>query len=133
MKYIRTKDGIIKSGCGSQFRLGKKGYYEVEEKEDCFGNSRYVVKRYIKNAIKSADTIEELCDFYVIWLKNRELPLIEKIRKGIKPHLSYFETDECSFDKGYGAIWTNKGLIYVAKMNDKGELELLWNTKKFLV
>ena len=25
----------------------------------------------------------------------------------------------------YGAIWTDKGLIYVAKMNDKGELEHL--------
>lgn len=25
----------------------------------------------------------------------------------------------------YGAIWTDKGLIYVAKMNNKGELELL--------
>lgn len=24
----------------------------------------------------------------------------------------------------YGAIWTDKGLIYVAKMNEKGELEL---------
>lgn len=27
----------------------------------------------------------------------------------------------------YGAIWTDKGLIYVAKMNEKGEFELLWN------
>ncbi len=26
----------------------------------------------------------------------------------------------------YGCIWTSKGLIYVAKMNDKGELELIW-------
>ena len=25
----------------------------------------------------------------------------------------------------YGSIWTDKGLIYVAKMNDKGELELI--------
>ena len=25
----------------------------------------------------------------------------------------------------YGAIWTDKGLIYVAKMNDKGELCLI--------
>ena len=25
----------------------------------------------------------------------------------------------------YGAIWTDKGLIYVAKMNDKGDLELI--------
>lgn len=33
-------------------------------------------------------------------------------------------------DELYGAIWTNKGLIYVAKMNDKGELELLWKWLK---
>ena len=32
--------------------------------------------------------------------------------------------DICS-DRLRGAIWTDKGLIYVAKMNDKGELELL--------
>ena len=25
----------------------------------------------------------------------------------------------------YGAIWTDKGLIYVAKMNNKGEFKLL--------
>ena len=37
--------------------------------------------------------------------------------KTAKKHLEKFEI--------YGAIWTDKGLIYVAKMNDKGELELL--------
>ena len=25
----------------------------------------------------------------------------------------------------YGAIWTDKGLVYVIKMNEKGEFELL--------
>jgi hypothetical protein len=25
----------------------------------------------------------------------------------------------------YGAVWTDEGLIYVAQMNKKGELELL--------
>ena len=25
----------------------------------------------------------------------------------------------------YGAVWTSKGLIYVAKMNENGELELI--------
>ena len=28
-------------------------------------------------------------------------------------------------DTEYGAIWTDKGLIYVAKINEKRELELL--------
>ena len=34
-------------------------------------------------------------------------------------------TDEMIKEGIYGAIWTSKGLIYVAKMNDKGELCLL--------
>ena len=33
------------------------------------------------------------------------------------------EFDDLS--KIYGAIWTDKGLIFVAKMNNEGELELL--------
>ena len=33
--------------------------------------------------------------------------------------------DEANILGVYGAIWTSKGLIYVAKMNDKGELELI--------
>ena len=48
--------------------------------------------------------------------------------------LVYYEHDERKtiplneFDdlsKIYGAIFTDKGIIYVAKMNDEGELELL--------
>jgi hypothetical protein len=66
-------------------------------------------------AIKRADTIEELCDEFV----------------GIsddKPQMLRFVPYACAqyWNGGvYGAIWTDKGLIYVAKMNDKGELELL--------
>ena len=104
MKYIRTKDGRILKGSNYGFGVGMP---------------------YKNYDVKVADTIEELCDFYVIWLKNRELPLFEKIQKGVRPYPSYFEIGECSFDKGYGAIFTDKGLIYVAKMNEKGELELL--------
>ena len=63
-----------------------------------------------------ADTIEELCDCFVF------------IDEGCYPEVLYeddlpiFPTKHMQF---YGAIWTDKGLIYVAKMNDKGELELL--------
>ena len=61
---------------------------------------------------KQADTIEELCDEFVY-------------------NKMTFKTLEETLDYApigsdiYGAIWTDKGLTYVAKMNDKGELELL--------
>ena len=97
MKYIRTKDGI----------------YEL----DGFGF------RYPKD-YKKADTIEELCDEFVV--------IYNESKKFKKPFTSFYsdiigvlkehDLSEC---KIYGAIWTDKGLIYVAKMNDKGELELL--------
>jgi len=108
MKYIRTKDNIFAvNGQVSNVDI----YYKT-----------------IKG-IKLADTIEELCDEFVC---NNEL--YKKIE-----HRKMYEGDICvlvdyggfcvNIQKGnqvYGAIWTNKGLIYVAKMNDKGELELLW-------
>ena len=81
-------------------------------------------------AIKVADTIEELCDCFVYTLH----------KEGIGFQLSFELTKalarNCIREKMlgrvkakevrvYGAIWTDKGLIYVAKMNKKGELELL--------
>ena len=102
MKYIRMKDGVMRC---LDFQV--PAYVDIDELDKVY------------------DSIEELCDYYVIWLKNRELPLIERIQKGRRLYPSYFEVGECSFNKGYGAIWTDKGLIYVAKMNEKGELELL--------
>lgn len=70
---------------------------------------------------KQADTIEELCDEFVYdygkdkdRFKNDELAIkILKANNNEKVNI-------------YGAIWTSKGLIYVAKMNDKGDLLLLW-------
>ena len=62
---------------------------------------------------KIADTIEELCDEFIGVVGNMHRQLTgTNIRSW----------NGCSI---YGAIWTDKGLIYVAKMNDKGELELL--------
>lgn len=68
-------------------------------------------KEYYKNS-KIADNIEELCDEFVY------------------KHLVFTEYEDVlkiAHDKQfiYGAIWTDNGLIYVAKMNKKGELELL--------
>ena len=68
-------------------------------------------KEYYKNC-KIADTIEELCDKFVGICGTAKYKLIR-----FPPTIK--------FDAVYGAIWTDKGLIYVAKMNDKGGLELL--------
>ena len=67
--------------------------------------------------IKKADTIEELCDEFVDIYEN------EKPDISLLSDIIYFESYKSHIV--YGAIWTDKGLIYVAKMNDEGELELL--------
>ena len=104
MKYIRTKNGnILNSSRGL--------------------TSMIVTKDDI---LKEADAIEDLCDELVVIYKEG--------KKFAKPFTSvYCETrdilkehdlTECNI---YGAIWTDQGLIYVAKMNEKGELELIWH------
>lgn len=104
MKYIRTKDGIYEA----DFEPNKK----------------------LNNYKKCADTIEELCDEFVVEADDFGISqhdshsIKEKLEGAIKDVQAYksnFNTKQTI----YGAIWTDKGLIYVAKMNDKGELELL--------
>ena len=110
MKYVKTKEGI----------------FEVEQKyRDLVSCGEKGINYYQGWKIKKqADSIEELCDgwvleskaytsgFFVIYntKENQERMKNFKLRKG---------------ETLFGAIWTDKGLIYVAKMNDKGELELL--------
>ena len=102
MRYIRTKDGIYENK-PLEKHLGKrrgKGFEIVFKEQDI---------------IKQADAIKELCDEFV------------GINDG-KPQMLRFVPYACAqyWNGGvYGAIWTDKGLIYVAKMNEKGELELL--------
>ena len=105
MKYIRTKDGIYKNK-PLEKHIGKgrgKGFEIVFKEQDI---------------IKRADTIEELCDEFVLFRDDKPYAIVPN--KGNNAELSK------NVWKDYrGAIWTDKGLIYVAKMNEKGELELL--------
>ena len=118
MKYIRTKDGRI-------IKLLDKLINEVD---------LWVVGGK-NNILKQADTIEELCDYLVVKYKNHE-PQIQKCSElvkcmklngvGWKEHFAWLKEkykDKLEYVKL--GILTDKGLIYVAKMNDKGELELL--------
>ena len=73
----------------------------------------------MNNLNKEANTIEELCDEFVgIDSQGHYLIHNDKWLEGAR----IVPLEEINY---YGAIWTDKGLIYVAKVNDKGELELL--------
>lgn len=98
-------------------------------------NHLYNKSRIQTEILQQANTIEELCDEFVLhyedtmeanipipwasyerrddnWPKNKEKLISEINNKQRKATV-------------YGAIWTPKGLIYVAKMNEDGELVLL--------
>lgn len=127
MKYIRTKDGRIIETNNLEFELEilkVKGnvLYEMTRAisirfED--GINKREIKWIKTEIIKQANTIEELIDEYVL------------VEKSARCFLNYDEITEddlklCLQDHDiFGAIWTDKGLIYVAKMNDKGDWELL--------
>lgn len=97
MNYIRTEDGIY---------ILSEAYWAGNKDE----------------IIAQADTIEELCDEFVVDSKVNNahytmnwFDLCEELADD-----RFYPSDEI-----YGAIWTDKGLIYVAKMNSNGEFELL--------
>lgn len=120
MKYIRTKDGIFEVTHEREkwFTVKLSGTGGVD-----------IHKEMVK---KQANTIEELCDEFVVYLpKFAGIPYVVFSDSG---HGTLFEEAKDQYDDYtahneevylYGAIWTDKGLIYVAKMNEKGELELL--------
>lgn len=132
--YIRTKDGV---------------YLKIRE---CDENNKILIVgktitdfgTYIekKDIISQSENLEELCDEYC-YIKDDVISQyltidfkfkrdddfcalrnkltangIAEISKGISKY--ELENGELKF-----AIWTSKGLIYVAKMNNEGKLELI--------
>lgn len=76
-----------------------------------------------KRQYKKADTIKDLCDTFVFDDGDGQpiLCTYEELVYWFNHSLKeQYKVRNC-----YGAIWTDKGLIYVAKMNDKGELCLI--------
>lgn len=105
MKYIRTKDAIYQDlgtdNLGWRTILCGKHSQTLDPKE---------------NVINEADTIKDLCDCFIV--------------DGLcDPFFATWEyvlhdDDRRNYDV-YGAIFTNEGIKYVAKLNDEGKLELL--------
>lgn len=124
MKYIVTKDG----------RIIKFDTSDVEEeiagiKYDILGFRLKTIMQFYnlrkEDIVKVVDAIEELCDEFVM---NNEI-IVGSPRDGMNrlQLADYYAKNDKNV---FGAIWV-KGvhnepiLKSVAKMNDKGELELL--------
>ena len=106
--YIRTKDGI----------------YETRENGETYNGfgckfNNETIKIHKKDILNQSENLEELCDEFVG---------IDKTCENGHQLLRAIPYKCANFWNGgvYGAIWVDgKGLIYVAKMNDKGDLELI--------
>jgi len=116
MRYIRTKYGRI---------------FEVLEEDKQFYYIDYPNEvglalwgKLAKDVIKEADNIEELCDGICAIERNGKLkvPYVGKTTQDLKVIIDLIDKDNYEV---YGAIWTDKGLQFVAKMNEKGVFELL--------
>ena len=116
LKRIRTKDGVYEvvgfdEECIIPSPLIKvKNNYGEEKITHCCKD----------DIIAQSENLEELCDVYAV-------PRFQHIFKIDKFSKNAVENYAKGKDKGivYGAIWTDKGLIYVAKMDENGEFELI--------
>lgn len=111
MKYIRTKDAIFET------RAWKKDEFKPKHAVAVYSNQQFPLQSSIAKSdiTNQSNTIEELCDEFVY----RDLYDYRLLKRIIDM------LDDKIKTKIYGAIWTDKGLVYVAKMNEKGELCLL--------
>jgi hypothetical protein len=99
MHYLKNEDGKI---------VTKEVYETLIETSQ----QGYFVPFNFK-IVNESDYVEDLLDFYIYWIKDREYPCMERPQKGIG-HTEKF------WEKAYGAVWTEKGLIYVVELDDRG-------------
>ena len=119
MSYIKTKKGIYRVVDENEaFIVGAvQGMFAVYHNRD--GEQAIP----FDSVVDRSDNIEELCDEFVRVCER--FNICEFLSKKEKKDLLEKRLKTNAITCFYGAIWTNKGLIYVAKMNNKGELELL--------
>lgn len=117
--YIRTKDGVYDT---TKIVTGSK-FMDFDTNDESF---REIFKT---EPLAKSENIEELCDEFVL-IEPRDdggKKYIHRDKESfIRDYIGYEHIDiVLSYYTIYGAIYTDKGLIYVAKMNEKGELCLL--------
>ena len=74
--------------------------------------------------LRISQNLEELIDEFV-FEGGDETPLICESYDELIYWFNHSKEEQYTTRICYGAIWTDKGLIYVAKLNEKGEWELI--------
>ena len=137
MRYVRTVDGRIIDL--DRVVYGRKVIHLKQNTfENCWAgyywysdDYGYEIECRDLDIVAQADTIEELCDCLILWKQiilirhSKAKDDIDEIAIKQGSYAWNKEKYKEAYKNTYGAIWTDKGLTYVAKMNDKGELELL--------
>ena len=118
MKYIRLSDGRIVDTQDERGKLIGESVVKINNSLIVVRNNKGDELIPVEDIIKQADTIEELCDEFVV----HNLGLFDEDLDNLLEQCKYLDKTKI---KIFGATWTDKGLIYVAKMNEKGCLELL--------
>lgn len=111
MKYIKMENQLYKI-------TDETDYSITYENSQCVG---CLCKDAYKDKLQLADTIEELCDEFVVIYDF--LRVEHTVCHSFASALALSEERNNSII--YGAIWTEWGLKFVARMHSKGELELL--------
>ena len=122
--YIRTKDGVYEVSHYNAYATHKRKGETLLE-----GYKTAYIKN--ENIIAQSENLEELCDGFYIEESEDDTFIKEYSYEG--DEFDSFKQDYLYAKKhwlyppqnAYGFIKTSKGLIYVAKMDDKGELELI--------
>ena len=117
--YIRTKDGVFEV---TKDTKGRK-FIVVGKNKTLLDYETFIHNE--SDIIDQSENLDELCDEFVIEYHNgsKIISIHDNTDDFLREHK--FEIKSGYIKNVYGAIWTDKGLIYVAKMNQKGELCLL--------
>ena len=110
--YIRTKNRIYEVENILRDNGFVKGYN--------VGEMAFITKDQV---IKQAETIEELCDEFVVirdGTKTNQLVRTDNIE-----YLKEMMKEDKRIVEVKGAVWTDKGLKYVARLVEDGGLELI--------
>lgn len=109
MKYIRTKDGRIVDVSNVVLQDG----LTIKDIKDISEETRFIACYDGIEIVKYSDTVEELCDEFVIYDIHKDKWLHFTNLNSLLGYCGENGLDKTTIR---GAIWTDKGLIYKAKM-----------------
>ena len=119
--YIRTKDGVYELVDNLyQYHNGVEKFWYAKEEN----GTTLAIEITANEILNQSENLVELCDEIVL-INNNVFTVPQIITYTNFQNTKAYREDYGKFETIYGAIWTSKGLIYVAKMNEKGELVLI--------